>query len=221
MPDEVRSDAANPEPWGRMPLDQITDADGPYQSRLVLRLSDGTVLHGDDALDYMRRAQSHRGDPSAADRAEIDHHHRMMRSGRSQDHVRADYLRLLGEDVEAALSLIIRDVVATGVMPVEEASSVVRERAREHLESQAELRLKTNAEETAVWVAEAVQEDIIEGRDDRPGLVTWPACPEHPEHPLWLRGDYEELPDGTEKSIRDPAWTCITSERVVAELGKL
>jgi hypothetical protein len=117
--------------------------------------------------------------------------------------------------------LIVHDIVATGVMPVEEAQAVVHDRAVWHLESQSALGLDINAEETAVWVAEAVQEDIIEGYRGRPGRTTWPACPDHPQHPLWLLGSYEERPDGTAEVIQDPAWTCRTSGRVVAELGRL
>jgi hypothetical protein len=71
-----------------------------------------------------------------------------------------------------------------------------------------------------VWVAEAVQEDIIEGRGTKPGMITWPSCPLHPQHPLWLQGR-NLTPPSISRDEHDPVWTCVTSNRQIAELGRL
>lgn len=57
--------------------------------------------------------------------------------------------------------------------------------------------------EAVATIAEWLQEDIIEHT-----WAAWPKCPEH-EHPLVLAGR-----DGT-------TWTCPTTERPVAEVGRL
>jgi hypothetical protein len=54
-PEDIPSETVEPGPWGYMPLDQITDDHGPYQSQLILQLPDGTILQDDEARDYMRR----------------------------------------------------------------------------------------------------------------------------------------------------------------------
>jgi hypothetical protein len=59
---------------------------------------------------------------------------------------------------------------------------------------------------TALWVAENLQERVIETR-----LNTWPACPEHSHHPLWLSSPLDF----------DAAWTCPASGRPIARLGTL
>ena len=61
----------------------------------------------------------------------------------------------------------------------------------------------------AAWrVAEVVQELIIEHGDN-----TFPACPEDPRHPLWLR--HPETPDGW------PRWQCRSGHAFTADLGTL
>ena len=40
--------------------------------------------------------------------------------------------------------------------------------------------------------------------------TTWPACPLHPHHPLWLD-------DGRDR----PAWRCVTAEVEIAPLDAL
>jgi hypothetical protein len=133
--------------------------------------------------------------------------------------VRPDYLRALGTDFEAGLSLLVHDLTATGVMNQEQAERSVRLRAADHLRHSTENGLSIYAEETAVWVTEAIQEDIIEGLG-RVRLVTWPACPDHPNHPMWLRSNDEAHASSGEPQT-DPAWTCLTTKRAIAELGHL
>lgn len=153
-------------------------------------------------------------------------HHWLMsrkhrRPSRPATSVRGDYLRLLGDNVDAALALIVNDLVATGAMARGEAEATVRIQASIHLEFQVANALNVHAEETAVWVAEAVQEDLIEGTGIWPRMVTWPACPDHPNHPLWLRSSHEQTESGAIEVADDPVWTCITRNRAVAELGRL
>lgn len=78
-----------------------------------------------------------------------------------------------------------------------------------------------DAADTALWIAEAVQEDMIEGHDGLPRMVTWPACPDHPAHPLWLKRSGEDDPNTDQADWHDPAWTCTRTGVVIAELGEL
>jgi hypothetical protein len=123
--------------------------------------------------------------------------------------VRPHYLRAYDDDLDGALALVVHDVVATNVYPAADARALVSYHA--------EIRLRAVAPDpeaggkTALWVAEVVQEDLIEGVGDERPLITWPACPNHANHPLWLSiGD-----------AASAAWTCPTTHERVAELGRL
>ena len=138
---------------------------------------------------------------------------------RRQPDARATYLRDLGGHVDRALALVVHDLVATKAIARDRAEAAVRIRAEEHLEIVQSNGFPVSAQETAVWVAEAVQEDLIEGRGDERQLVVWPRCPDHPNHPLWLRP--RTAPDGSSVVDGDETWTCITTHRSIAELGQL
>lgn len=58
----------------------------------------------------------------------------------------------------------------------------------------------------AIKVAQEVQQRLHDTFAD----TTWPACPLHPHHPLWLD-------DGPDR----PAWRCVTAEVEIAPLGAL
>lgn len=135
--------------------------------------------------------------------------------------MRRNYLRALGDDVDAALALIVHDIVATGALPTGEAGPFVRIRASQYRESQAPNGVNPRADDTALWVAEAAQEDLMEGVGTTSPLGTWPPCPDHPNHPLWLRSKNEHLDVGNSRVPDDPVWTCIATGRAVAELGQL
>lgn len=143
---------------------------------------------------------------------------RRERASKGARSPRADYLRALRGDVDAALALIIHDVIATGAMTHDHAGAAVRIRAAEHQEDLGSLGFEISAAEVAVWVAEAIQEDLIEGFGSGRRLVVWPACPDHPDHPLWLRRTDERVDS---QAGDDPAWTCPTTHRRIAELGAL
>ena len=65
-----------------------------------------------------------------------------------------------------------------------------------------EARLRPEAYGTEERLVEDVQQDFHDLFVD----VTWPACPRHPNHPLWYR---------------DGAWWCETDGVAVARLGEL
>jgi hypothetical protein len=58
----------------------------------------------------------------------------------------------------------------------------------------------------AIKVAEEVQQRLHDTFVD----TTWPACPLHPYHPLWLDNERDR-----------PAWRCATAEVEIAPLGAL
>jgi hypothetical protein len=135
--------------------------------------------------------------------------------------VRRDYLRSLGDNIDAALALIVHDIVATGALTAEEAAAAVHIQTAFHLEDQVENGIEPRADETALWVAEAVQENLIEGSGVGHRLVAWPPCPKHPNHPLWLRSPDENFRRSGDDLPDDPVWTCTTTGLPVAELGGL
>ena len=117
------------------------------------------------------------------------------------------YLRALGSDVAAGLALVVHDVVVTGALPRSEAEAAVRIRAADYFESLEHDGVEPDAGDVAVWTAEAVQGDLIEGLGCSPRLATWPVCPDHRHHPLWLRS--ADRGTGHEQEpVDDPVWTC-------------
>jgi hypothetical protein len=111
------------------------------------------------------------------------------------------YLRAYDEDVDGALELVVRDLLTAGFDRVQ-AEAVVRDRA-EYMLSGADRRA---GGEVALQVADALQDYIIEERDDH----LWPRCPEHGTHPLWI-----------DSWSPTAMWTCTTTGRGFARLGEL
>lgn len=111
------------------------------------------------------------------------------------------YLREFDDDLDGALDLVIRDLQTGGLLAAE-ASKLVWQLA--------EWRFDWVSSEpaglTALEVAEDAQERVIENYPAH----KWPACPRHPNHPLWLAGHYPER-----------AWTCTTTGERIANLGHL
>jgi hypothetical protein len=56
-----------------------------------------------------------------------------------------------------------------------------------------------------VVLAESVQQRLHDDRID----TTWPACPDHPSHPLWLTRTLPAI------------WTCPSTDKAVRVLGEL
>jgi hypothetical protein len=111
------------------------------------------------------------------------------------------YLRAYDDDLGGALELAIADVV-TADIDRDDAARLVWASAEDRLDHVG----AESGGETALWVINALQEQMIE---DRSGHV-WPACPDHPSHPLWI-----------EALDSDARWTCEQSGRRVARLGEL
>jgi hypothetical protein len=117
------------------------------------------------------------------------------------------YLRQYDDDLGAALSLVVRDLCSTLGWTQERAESVVWPKAelrRDFVELGGGVEA---AGATALWVADAVQDDLL----DRPAMRLWPRCPTHGSHPLSL------APEGSP----DAAWTCPETGDRVAHLGDL
>ncbi len=115
----------------------------------------------------------------------------------------------------------MHDIVATGALSAEEAAAAVRIQAAFHIDDQVENGNQPQAGETALWVADALQANLIEGLGISDRLVTWPPCPDHRNHPLWLRSPNETVARRGEAFCDDPVWTCPTTGKPIAELGKL
>jgi len=92
------------------------------------------------------------------------------------------YLRAYDDDRDGALDLVIHDLRTSGLD--EQGPGWV----------------------VALWVAQSAQEHVIEN-----GANTWPTCPEHPWHPLWLAPELDPR----------ASWTCTSTGVAHGRLGEL
>jgi hypothetical protein len=121
------------------------------------------------------------------------------------------FIPIENPDLEVVVDALIRDVTMTSSLSGEEATDLVHRRVQDHLGFLYSAGQDEPVPQILAWVLEAVQEDIIEGDMNLPRPVVWPYCPDHPNHPLSFR------PEGSP----DAAWTCPTTGRVIAALGRL
>ena len=124
--------------------------------------------------------------------------------------VRPHYLRAWGNDLEAVMALAAHDLVVTRVMTADEATAALQYPVDLSLR-QLDDDWRPSAGTMVVDALEDLQQDLIEGVGSRPGIVVWPRCPMHDNHPLWLRINGNSY----------PAWTCPTTQEALAELGDL
>ena len=96
---------------------------------------------------------------------------------------------------EEILRPVVADLTATLAWPQQQAEAFVVENAFGWQKGLPRI----------VLVAEAVQQRLHDDRID----TSWPACPEHPSHPLWLS---RTLP---------AVWTCPSTGKTVCALGEL
>jgi hypothetical protein len=106
----------------------------------------------------------------------------------------------VGRDPLADAKPLIHDLVATGVFGEEEAREFVTERLTH-----------PSWPDNDPWglfhLAEAVQADLHDSYQHR----TWPPCPRHPHHPLWLGSPMDN----------PLVWRCPSDDSEVAALGSL
>jgi hypothetical protein len=108
------------------------------------------------------------------------------------------------DPVEATAKVLTRDLVATLGWPVEVAIHVARREA----DSRARVIRdwgEAEIERLDYWTAEELQQWLHDTFLD----VSWPHCPDHGQHPLWLS-------DG-----RPPMWTCPSTQAPICQLGEL
>ncbi len=96
-------------------------------------------------------------------------------------------------DEARVVRLLAQDIVAT-LGP-----------GHENLVRHAAAHARTLRNEPAAYVAKVV-EDVQQELHDRFIDTTWPACPMHANHPLWLR---------------DEQWVCESAATTIAALGSL
>lgn len=101
---------------------------------------------------------------------------------------------------------IADDLVATAAKSQEEAVRLAQQVT--NVKSKVEWWVGRGEDEFAMFVADEVQQQLHDGFED----TTWPACPEHHNHPLWLERDNDAGP---------PIWVCKTSRRSYGRLGEL
>jgi hypothetical protein len=120
-----------------------------------------------------------------------------------------EFLRALDQDLASALELVVRDVMTSGASE-EVATRWVWRYAERHCDW---VDSDESAGEIAVAVAALLQETIMESgslaprHPELPSRNTFPTCPMHPNHPLWLSAD--------------GYWRCAATHSVVAQLGGL
>jgi hypothetical protein len=103
-------------------------------------------------------------------------------------------------EAEAAVEGLVRDMLST--LPW------TRERVDRMVQFEARVVGEVDHERGtfAWWLVEHIQADI-----HHEGESTWPTCPQHRSHPLWLR--YEDHPDFW--------WVCRSDDIPIAQLGRL
>jgi hypothetical protein len=113
--------------------------------------------------------------------------------------------RALSDDVAEAVEVdddvvvaVANDLIATLGWTQEQAENVARRTA-----------VALARQDVSDHLAFAVAEDVQQWLQDTFLDTTWPACPEHRQHPLWLSED------------DPPMWTCPASGRVYCRLGDL
>lgn len=111
------------------------------------------------------------------------------------------YLRALDDDFDGALELVVRDLVTAGCDRAVARSLVWRTAGTMIFFGD-----PSTGGELALRVVDELRADIIENRPDH----VWPACRDHPNHPLWI--DVEDA---------DAPWVCPTTGRRAARLGEL
>ncbi len=109
-------------------------------------------------------------------------------------------------EIEQATTLVARDLIATLGFPTETAEALARREAVATAEIMNEwdedevsspLFLARVVEETQQWL----HDTFID--------TTWPRCPEHANHPLWLNDD------------ESAGWTCAATNTTVCPVGQL
>ena len=74
----------------------------------------------------------------------------------------------------------------------------IENEARHHAKYHDHFALKSYRQEVVDAVQQAMHDDYTD--------TTWPRCPNHPNHPLWLHDEY---------------WTCERDNTPIAKLGQL
>ena len=109
-------------------------------------------------------------------------------------------------DVEHATTLVASDLTATLGLPTDTAYALARREAV----AAAEIMNEWDDDEVSwqLFLARVVEE-TQQGLHDTFVDTTWPRCPEHGNHPLWLN-DYESA-----------AWACPATNTTVCPVGQL
>lgn len=120
------------------------------------------------------------------------------------------YLSAYDDDVAGALELLAHDLAVT--------LGWTREYARKRVRSRSKMRAAAVGPEFGgehvLYVAADIQgdlHDLAQSGLGTPATNTWPACPRHRNHPLWLEPELSP----------NAAWTCPMTDERVARLGKL
>jgi hypothetical protein len=101
---------------------------------------------------------------------------------------------------------ISHDLVVTSVKDSQEAATLAHGTAQ--AKAQIGYWAGRDEDEFAMFVAEDVQQELHDTFED----TTWPACPEHGSHPLWLHRMGEDGPAN---------WCCPSTARSYGRLGEL
>lgn len=107
-------------------------------------------------------------------------------------------MTILDSEIESVLVRVARDVASTSAKwtRVDAPETVAEVRAWY------EWRMDDDIESLTQQLVDDVQQGLMDGFVD----TSWPACPRHPNHPLWLR---------------DGAWHCERDGVALAPLGEL
>jgi hypothetical protein len=109
-----------------------------------------------------------------------------------------------GEQVRQTVALVARDLHATLGWELDRAEA----------ETLREAQLVAEWDSNGFWAADTyplkVAEEVQQWLHDTFQHTTWPPCPRHPRHPLWLDDAHKRL-----------VWRCPQDDLDVAPLGSL
>jgi hypothetical protein len=108
-------------------------------------------------------------------------------------------IEVLGSDLQSVVLRLVRDVVSTiGVADEGEFIAFVRGRGQQLLDMKNARTVAALTQQLVDEIQQQIHDEFID--------VSWPRCPRHPNHPMWLQ---------------DGSWWCTRHNVPIAALGTL
>jgi hypothetical protein len=108
-------------------------------------------------------------------------------------------IEISGADLQAVVLTLVHDVVSTiAVADQGEFIAYVRARGQQHIDLRNARTVAALTQQLVDEIQQQIHDEFID--------VSWPRCPRHPHHPMWLQ---------------DGSWWCTKDHVAIAPLGTL